>query len=152
LTFRVLAVGKASGPLADAIAEFERRAGRYWPLDIVEVRAVGARSRPADDVRNEEGARLLAKARGTIVALDERGRSMNSVAFAGWMQARHDRAEHVSFLIGGALGLSAGVLARATLRLAVAPWTLPHDLARLVLAEQVYRAGTLARGEPYHKA
>ncbi|MGZ8377259.1 MAG: 23S rRNA (pseudouridine(1915)-N(3))-methyltransferase RlmH, partial [Gemmatirosa sp.] len=55
------------------------------------------------------------------------------------------------FEIGGAYGLAPAVRDRAALRLAVAPWTLPHELARLVLAEQLYRAGTIARGEPYHK-
>lgn len=152
MTFRVVAVGKAAGTLADAIVDFERRAGRYWPLEVVEVRAVAARSRRAADVKREEGIRLLAQVRGTIVALDERGRSMTSAAFADWLQQRRERTEDVSFLIGGAFGLSEEVLARAVLRLAVAPWTLPHDLARLVFAEQVYRAGTLTRGEPYHKA
>jgi 23S rRNA (pseudouridine1915-N3)-methyltransferase len=77
---------------------------------------------------------------------------MTSAAFADWLQQRRERTEDVSFLIGGAFGLSEEVLTRAALRLAVAPWTLPHDLARLVFAEQVYRAGTLTRGEPYHKA
>jgi 23S rRNA (pseudouridine1915-N3)-methyltransferase len=118
---------------------------------VVEVRAVAARTRTADEVRREEGSRLLAQARGTIVALHEGGRSMSSTAFAEWMQARRELAEDVSFLVGGALGLSPDVLSRASLKLALAPWTLPHDLARLVLAEQVYRAGTLLRGEPYHK-
>jgi 23S rRNA (pseudouridine1915-N3)-methyltransferase len=149
--FRIVVVGKAAGALADGIAEFERRAARYWPLAVVEVRAVAARTRTADEVRREEGSRLLAQARGTIVALHEGGRSMSSTAFAEWMQARRDLAEDVSFLVGGALGLSPDVLSRASLKLALAPWTLPHDLARLVLAEQVYRAGTLLRGEPYHK-
>jgi 23S rRNA (pseudouridine1915-N3)-methyltransferase len=150
--FRIVVVGKAAGALADGIAEFERRAARYWPLAVVEVRAVAARTRTADEVRREEGSRLLAQARGTIVALHEGGRSMSSTAFAEWMQARRELAEDVSFLVGGALGLSPDVLSRASLKLALAPWTLPHDLARLVLAEQVYRAGTLLRGEPYHKA
>jgi 23S rRNA (pseudouridine1915-N3)-methyltransferase len=149
--FRIVVVGKAAGALADGIAEFERRAARYWPLAVVEVRAVAARTRTADEVRREEGSRLLAQARGTIVALHEGGRSMSSTAFAEWMQARRELAEDVSFLVGGALGLSPDVLARASQKLALAPWTLPHDLARLVLAEQVYRAGTLLRGEPYHK-
>jgi 23S rRNA (pseudouridine1915-N3)-methyltransferase len=149
--FRIVVVGKAAGALADGIAEFERRAARYWPLAVVEVRAVAARTRTADEVRREEGSRLLAQARGTIVALHEGGRSMSSTAFAEWMQARRELAEDVSFLVGGALGLSPDVLSRASLKLALAPWTLPHDLARLVLAEQVYRAGTLLRGEPYHK-
>jgi 23S rRNA (pseudouridine1915-N3)-methyltransferase len=119
--FRIVVVGKAAGALADGIAEFERRAARYWPLAVVEVRAVAARTRTADEVRREEGSRLLAQARGTIVALHEGGRSMSSTAFAEWMQARRELAEDVSFLVGGALGLSPDVLSRASLKLALAP-------------------------------
>jgi 23S rRNA (pseudouridine1915-N3)-methyltransferase len=57
----------------------------------------------------------------------------------------------VAFLIGGAFGLDESLRDTAQMRLSLAPWTLPHELARLVLAEQLYRAGTLVRGEPYHK-
>jgi len=61
------------------------------------------------------------------------------------------RAQNVAFLIGGAHGLGEALRTRAHRRLSLAPWTLPHELARLVLAEQLYRAGTMLRGEPYHK-
>jgi 23S rRNA (pseudouridine1915-N3)-methyltransferase len=67
------------------------------------------------------------------------------------MRQRQEAARDVSFLIGGAFGLADELRSTADERLAVAPWTLPHDLARLVLAEQLYRAGTILRGEPYHK-
>lgn len=76
---------------------------------------------------------------------------MTSEQFARWMRQARDEARDVAFVIGGALGLAPTLRARARTRLALAPWTLPHELARLVLAEQLYRAGTIARGEPYHK-
>jgi len=60
-------------------------------------------------------------------------------------------AQSVAFVVGGAHGIAPAVRAAAQVRLAVAPWTLPHEMARLVLAEQLYRAGTIVRGEPYHK-
>ena len=72
-------------------------------------------------------------------------------AGAAWLQRQRESARDVGFVIGGAYGLAPAVRDRAAVRLAVAPWTLPHELARLVLAEQLYRAGTLVRGEPYHK-
>jgi 23S rRNA (pseudouridine1915-N3)-methyltransferase len=150
--FRIVAVGKApAGPLGDAIRAFEQRAARYWPLEVHEVRTDASRSRTADEVRRIDAERLLARARGWLVALDERGRPFDSNAFAAWMRDRRELAEDVSFLIGGANGLHETVRSQAHLLLAVAPWTLPHDLARLVLAEQLYRAGTLLRGEPYHR-
>lgn len=76
---------------------------------------------------------------------------MDSDAFAQWLSALRDRAQSVAFVIGGAYGLGTPIRARAMRCLSLAPWTLPHELARLVLSEQLYRAGTIARGEPYHK-
>ncbi len=153
MKFRILAVGRPpAGPMRDAIEDFERRAGRYWPLESHEVRAEPARASSPLVVRRLEGARLLERGTGYLVALDETGRSLSTAAFAKWMADRRDRAEDTTFLVGGAFGLDDAVRGRAALVIAVAPWTLPHDLARLVLTEQLYRAGTVARGEPYHKA
>lgn len=139
------------GPLRDAIAEYEKRASRYWPLEVIEVRAEPARARSRDEVRRLERARLLERASGILVALDERGRSMSTEEFAKWVAERRDRAEDTTFVVGGAFGLDADVRDRASLVLSLSAWTLPHDMARLLLAEQLYRAGTILRGEPYHK-
>ena len=76
---------------------------------------------------------------------------MSSEQFAAWLQQLRERARDVGIVIGGAYGLGDVVRQRATVSLSLAPWTLPHELARLVLAEQLYRAGTIGRGEPYHK-
>lgn len=76
---------------------------------------------------------------------------MGSTEFADWLRAHREGGRDVAFMIGGAYGLSDEVRRRSTLMLAFARWTLPHDVARLVLAEQLYRAGTIGRGEPYHK-
>ena len=150
----VVVVGKPREPgLAAAIGEFEARAARYWPLEIHEVREESARAFPADLVREREGERLLAKlpAGADLVACDVDGATMRSEAFAQWLQRTRESARSVAFAIGGAYGLGDAVRARARTRLSLAPWTLPHELARLVLAEQLYRAGTIVRGEPYHK-
>jgi 23S rRNA (pseudouridine1915-N3)-methyltransferase len=73
------------------------------------------------------------------------------VQFASTLTSARDAATDVAFVIGGAHGLGDSVKLRASKKLRLAPFTLPHELARLVLAEQLYRAGTIARGEPYHK-
>lgn len=142
-----------AGGVGEAIREYEARASRYWPLDAHEVREESARSASADVVRHREGERILSclPAAAVIVACDERGASWTSAHFAQWMQRHRDDARDVAFLIGGAYGLAPNVRQRASVSLALAPWTLPHELARLVLAEQLYRAGTIVRGEPYHK-
>lgn len=141
------------GGLADAIAEYETRAARYWALDVHEVRESNARSRTAEDVMQEEGERLLARvpASAKVFACDPGGDALDSLQFAHQLSSARDAATDVAFVIGGAHGLAPDVRARASRRLSLAPWTLPHELARLVLAEQLYRAGTITRGEPYHK-
>lgn len=150
----VVAVGKPrEAALGAAISEYETRAARYWPLDVHEVREEPARGSGAELVREREGERLLAKvpAGGEVIACDAGGEAMASEAFAHWLQRKREAARTIAFLIGGAFGLSTAVRRAAASRLSLAPWTLPHELARLVLAEQLYRAGTIVRGEPYHK-
>jgi 23S rRNA (pseudouridine1915-N3)-methyltransferase len=150
----VAVVGKARhAGMAAAIQEYETRAARYWPLEVHEVREEPTKSGSADLVREREGDRLLAKIPdgARIVTCELTGRRFTSEDFATWLQRERESARDVAFVIGGAIGLSAAVRERATLPLALAPWTLPHELARLVLAEQLYRAGTIVRREPYHK-
>ncbi|MBI1808421.1 MAG: 23S rRNA (pseudouridine(1915)-N(3))-methyltransferase RlmH [Gemmatimonadetes bacterium] len=150
----IAAVGKPRNPaLAAAIDEYETRAARYWPLEVCEVREEPARSVSADLVREKEGERLAKAlpAGAHVVACDVGGTARTSEAFSAWLQQERERGRDVAFVIGGAYGLSEGVRARAASRLSLAPWTLPHELARLVLAEQLYRAGTIVRREPYHK-
>jgi 23S rRNA (pseudouridine1915-N3)-methyltransferase len=154
----VAVVGKPrDANLAGAIREYERRASRYWPLQFHEVREeparAGAQKPFADLVRDREGERLLAAlpAAAQVVACDLGGRSFTSEQFAAWLQDRREAARDIAFLVGGAYGLSGAARERATSSLRLAPWTLPHELARLVLVEQLYRAGTIVRGEPYHK-
>jgi 23S rRNA (pseudouridine1915-N3)-methyltransferase len=152
--FVVAVVGKPrDANLAGAIREYETRASRYWPLHIHEVREEPARSGSADLVREREGERLLAALPpgAQVIACDVNGRAMTSEQFSTWLQQLRERARDVAIVIGGAYGLGEVVRARASSSLALAPWTLPHELARLVLAEQLYRAGSILRGEPYHK-
>ncbi len=82
---------------------------------------------------------------------DERGERLTSPQFAELLSRARDAARDVAFVVGGAYGLTDGLRARAGKVLQLAPFTVPHELARLILAEQLYRAGTILRGEPYHK-
>ncbi len=150
----VAAVGKPrDAALAAAIREYEMRAARYWPLEVVEVREESVKGLGADLVMRKEGERLLERvsASARLVLCDPGGETMDSTAFARFLQDQRERAQDVAFVLGGAHGIGDVVRLRAHRRLALAPWTLPHELARLVLAEQLYRAGTIGRGEPYHK-
>jgi 23S rRNA (pseudouridine1915-N3)-methyltransferase len=155
----IAAVGRPKDQaLAAAIREYETRAARYWPLETIEVKA--ERADPAASsasasaaVRAREGERIRQRIgeRAAIVACDASGVEMTSEKFAAWLQSEREAARDIAFVIGGAFGLDDSLRDGAQRRLALAPWTLPHDIARLVLAEQIYRAGTILKGEPYHK-
>ena len=137
-----------------AIEEYESRIQRCWSLTVIEVKAQPGRpNSSAESVMRSEGERLLKAAPPDtlLVACAADGRSMSSDEFARWLGVQRDRARGVTFVIGGAFGLSKEVRSRAGLSLALAPWTLSHELARLVLAEQLYRAATILAGHPYHK-
>ena len=152
----VIVVGRTAAPFKDAILEYETRAGRYWKFDVIEVASgVGGRAKAhADRVIEAEEALLLARLpeHAQIVALTRTGRGMRSADLAGYLRdhALHSTAD-VCFVVGGAFGLGAGILDRAQKQWSLSDCTLPHELARLVLAEQLYRAGTIIKNEPYHK-
>jgi 23S rRNA (pseudouridine1915-N3)-methyltransferase len=150
----VAVVGKARNPaLGEAIRDYEKRAARYWPLDVHEVREERASGISVEKVREREGQRLADKIpeRAQTVACEVGGRSLDSEKFAEFLQTAREQDRDLAFLIGGAFGLRRDLSAGSSVRLSLAPWTLPHEIARLVLAEQIYRAGTIVRGEPYHK-
>jgi 23S rRNA (pseudouridine1915-N3)-methyltransferase len=138
--------------LAAAIAEYEARAVHYWPVQVVEVREGSAKGRSVDDTRSRE-AEHLRSALGSMAywVCTEGGVDHTSAQFAQWLQRVREAARDVALCIGGAFGLDRTFIAGAEGKLALAPFTMPHELARLVLTEQVYRAGTIIRGEPYHK-
>jgi 23S rRNA (pseudouridine1915-N3)-methyltransferase len=150
----IAAVGKPRDRhLAAAIDDYEIRAARYWPLSVAEVREASGRAVSPADARTREGERLLERvpAGAMVIACDERGDRLTSADFSKLLVSARDAARDVAFVIGGAFGLPDAVRSASARTIQLAPWTLPHELARLVLAEQLYRAGTIARGEPYHK-
>ncbi len=149
LTF--LSVGRdRSGLFQPGVDEYAQRLARTHKLALVELPESRASGEAA---KEDEGARVLAKlsARDALVALDERGKALSSVQLSQWLGRQQDSGRDVAFVIGGDEGLSEAVRAKAALVLSLSALTLPHRLARLVLLEQVYRAFSILRGEPYHK-
>jgi len=153
LILRLVHPGSAAkGPLDQAARDYQARLGRGFRVEETWLRA----SRRADPktALAEEGERLLQAVheRDRLVALDRTGVALSSEALAerlaAWMQAGHAA---VVFALGSASGLGEVVRQRAHERWSFGPLTLPHDLARVVLWEQLYRASTILRGEPYHK-
>jgi 23S rRNA (pseudouridine1915-N3)-methyltransferase len=155
LKVRIVAVGRPGRLLAEAIAEYERRASRYWSLDVAEVKEERAhKGTPDDTIRNAEAERILQRVPDgfELIALTRTGDAWSSTRLSQYLQQLGVQGSAgVAFVIGGAIGLGDAVLKRATRQLRISDFTLPHELARLVIAEQLYRAGTIARNEPYHK-
>jgi 23S rRNA (pseudouridine1915-N3)-methyltransferase len=153
MRFTIAVVGAPrDAALASAISDYETRAARYWPLQVVEVREAPARGRTVDEIRGLEAERLRAACGSAAIwVCTEGGTAYDSASFAQWMQGLREAARDVAICIGGAFGVDRGLIASAAGRLALAPFTVPHEMARLILGEQLYRAGTLVRGEPYHK-
>ncbi len=147
----LVCVGAPRGVLAPAIAEYEGRAQRYFEVVTTEVSA--GKGAP-EQVKKSEGDQILRRvpAGSRVYALTRDGSRCSSRSLAAHLEemATYGPAKAV-FLIGGAFGLDAQVQESADRRLSLSDFTLPHDLARLVLLEQLYRAGTILRGEPYHK-
>lgn len=146
-------VGTPSSPgLGRAIREYEERAGRYFRLEVEEVEP--APGETAGDVRRSEADALRRRVPGRLesFALTRRGKGLTSRGLARHLDrlATYGRPG-AAFLVGGAHGLDPALLEESDHRLSLSPMTLPHEVARLVLVEQLYRAGTILRGEPYHK-
>ena len=152
----LIAVGRPAALLADAIAEYEKRAARYWNFESVEVKEERARKGLSEEqIRVRESERLLERvpSGAEVLALTRDGTRWSSDELAHYFdELGLSGSGHAAFLIGGALGLSAEATARAQQRISLSSMTLTHEMARLLLTEQIYRAGTIARGEPYHKA
>jgi 23S rRNA (pseudouridine1915-N3)-methyltransferase len=154
----VIAVGKLkSGPERELAGRYRKRAealGRangFSPLEVVEM--AESRARREADRRAEEGAAILQRtALGALVALDERGRAMTSEDFAKRIQGWRDGGTvAISFVIGGADGLDESVRDNAALVMSFGALTLPHQLVRVLVLEQLYRALTILTGHPYHR-
>jgi len=135
-----------------AVQGYAERVRRHAELDLVELPAAKGALPPAD-ARRREGEALLAKLKpeSWLVALDERGTLLDSLELARLVASARDAGRELVFCIGGDEGLDAPVRERAWKVIALSRMTLPHRLARLVLMEQLYRAFSLLRGEPYHK-
>ncbi|MCC6531227.1 MAG: 23S rRNA (pseudouridine(1915)-N(3))-methyltransferase RlmH [Burkholderiales bacterium] len=152
----VVAVGARMPAWVDAAFEqYRARMPREARVELIEVkpekRAVGI---AAERVLGLEAERIRAALpRGCVqVALDQRGRAWSSAELAAALGAWRQDGRDVGFMIGGADGLASALKARADMRLSLSALTLPHALARVVLAEQLYRAHTILSGHPYHRA
>jgi 23S rRNA (pseudouridine1915-N3)-methyltransferase len=153
MKLQLWSIGKEHEPyVKPGVEDFTRRISRYYQVDwlIVPPPKIGAT--PAIQKKKEAETVLAHLTKNDyLIALDERGRQMTSEGLAQFIQDRaNDSNKNLIFLIGGAYGLDETVLTRADNRWSLSQLTLPHQLVRLLLAEQIYRACTILRNEKYH--
>ncbi len=155
---RVICVGKLKERYwKDALAEYAKRLGRFCRFEVAEIpdEPGGDAMSPAQvaQLLDKEGARILAKlpAGAYTVALCVEGEKLDSPGLSKVLQDAAMRQGSIAFVIGGSWGLSEAVKAQCALRLSMGDMTFPHQLARIMLAEQLYRGFKIAAGEQYHK-
>lgn len=153
MAVQILAVaGRPSAWVAQASDNYLKRMPRAWRLQV-ELLPPSRKGQTAEQRKQDEWQRLEKRlaADATLIVLDERGQSPGSRVFAADIESRYGRGESLTFLIGGPDGVADAALQRADASLCVSPFTLPHELARVVLIEQLYRAYTIIENHPYHR-
>ena len=148
-------IGKSHEPyVKEGVEDFTKRISRYYHVEWVILPPVkNAASLTETELKDREGAMVLQllKPDDYLVALDENGKMISSEGVAQFLQQRAtESTRNIIFLIGGAFGLAPDVLKRANFTWSLSPLTFPHQLVRLILAEQLYRACSIIRNEKYH--
>jgi len=159
MTITIITVGKLKEKyLKDAIDEYSKRLSRYCKLDIIEIpdekTPDNASEKEEEAIKEKEGQAILNKIKDSmfVIAMDLGGKQLTSQEFSDYV---HNLGvignSNIAFIIGGSLGISKTVLARANYKLCFSKMTFPHQLFRVMLLEQIYRGFRIMKGEPYHK-
>ena len=150
----LLAMGKTDIPwVADGLRMYSSRLAHYVPFSVNELPELkGTSSLSHEQVKSREGALLLGalKPQDTVILLDEHGDEYTSLQFASRIQKYLNAGKDLVFVVGGAYGFAPEMYARADGKLSLSKMTCSHQLVRTIFAEQLYRAFTILRGEPYH--
>ena len=151
---QLLLVGKTADKLfAGAIADYASRIAHYMPFDVQVVPDLRHTKHISQEQQcSIEGEQLLRLIKGDdfVVLLDEHGAEMRSIELANWLEKRRSQGRRLVFVIGGPYGFSPAMYERANEKLSLSKLTFSHQMVRLVFVEQLYRACTIIRGEPYH--
>ncbi|GIM28927.1 ribosomal RNA large subunit methyltransferase H [Clostridium polyendosporum] len=159
MNITIISVGKIKEKyLRDAIEEYSKRLRRYCKLDIIELSDEktpdNASEKEEIQIKEKEGEAILKVIKDNmfVVAMDLKGKMLSSEELSSYISDLGVRGEsNIAFVIGGSLGISNEVLNRANYKLCFSKMTFPHQLFRVMLLEQVYRAYRIMKGEPYHK-
>jgi 23S rRNA (pseudouridine1915-N3)-methyltransferase len=147
-------VGKTTDKHFQAgISDYAERIAHYMPFDIVTIPELrNTKSLSEDQQKTMEGELILKQLQpsDTLVLLDEHGKEFRSIELAKWLEQKQQTARRLVFVIGGPYGFSEAIYKRANEQLSLSKLTFSHQMVRLVFTEQIYRACTIIKGEPYH--
>lgn len=141
--------------IREGVEEFHKRMVRYAPFSMETTADLkNSRNMTMKEVQQQEGRLILKKLKpgDHVILLDEKGKRFDSIAFARHLNALEGRARHLVFVIGGPYGFSQELYDRANELFSLSPLTFSHQLVRVIFMEQLYRAFTILKGEPYHHA
>ena len=150
----LIMVGKTTNKMySEAIDDYCRRIGHYTPFNIKVIPELKNAKSLSESQQKEKEGELILKAiedKSTVVLLDEHGKEMRSVEFAAWLENKQHTARHLTSVAGGPYGFAPSVYDRADGKMSLSRMTFSHQMVRLVFVEQVYRACTIIKNEPYH--
>ena len=150
----LILVGKTTDKhFAAGIADYVERIGHYMPFEVTTIPELkNTKSLTEEQQKQAEGELIMKQIQpsDTVVLLDEHGRELRSTEMARWLEQKRNTARRLVFVIGGPYGFSQEVYTRANEQLSLSRLTFSHQMVRLVFTEQIYRACTIIKGEPYH--
>lgn len=154
MRIQLFLTGKTTDPrLATLIDEYQQRLTHYVPFELVIIPEIkNAKSLSQDQLKTAEGEAILARLTPAmdVLLLDEHGREFRSIEYADFLQKKMSSGKDLALVIGGAYGFSEAVYQRANGKLSLSQMTFSHQMVRLMAIEQLYRAMTILRHEPYH--
>ena len=150
----LILVGKTTNDIfVRGIADYVERISHYLPFTITTIPELKNTKKLSEAQQKEKEGELILKeiqTADTVVLLDEHGKEFRSVDYADWLQKKQNTAKRLVFVIGGAYGFSKAVYDRANEKISLSKMTFSHQMVRLIFVEQLYRACTIIKGEPYH--
>ena len=154
MTITLLLVGKTSDSrLASLIEDYRERLKHYVPFELIVIPDIkNAKTLSEEQLKAAEGEAILSRLTPSmdVLLLDEHGREFRSIEYADWLQKKMGSGKDLTLIIGGAYGFSKAVYDRANGKLSLSQMTFSHQMIRIMAIEQLYRAMTILRGEPYH--
>lgn len=150
----LLLVGRTADRLyAEGIEDYAKRINHYIPFNIKVIPEIKNSKSLSEKQQKEKEGELILKSiedKSFVTLLDEHGKEMRSTELAAWIENKQQTARHLTFVIGGPYGFSEDVYRRADAKLSLSRMTFSHQMVRLIFAEQIYRACTIIKNEPYH--